>query len=860
MDFDLDDPLDDILKSDESDSFFDTKGKKDAAEVKSSVGGKKDPPGRAKMSDLFGLSQSENTPKPLVEKPKTPILPESAKPKIEPPIVTKKEAPPKKVPELKTKVSFDDDDLMSDLGFDPKQPKAKTNIFDDILAPSLPAPVKRPDPRPKTTPTPISKPSTVDPTDGDTSVPGPSGRPRTAGRPTTAIPDPLGLFTDSKEKEMSKQEASVATKIAPKDWLGLGTDSSVEKPKPQPPEEIVTQSKPSLDSSKLSLANKALESETVLQTMRQQETQLHVASQLKNQERALVEIQSRQAELLQRQEIQFAELMQKQTQRQSALEDNIRRQQEKINSHIEILMNQPVFGSLSMTKEDPVSEDRKNNETIEVVELKADVRRLELEKLRLEDLISNVKNNHEEELILMERSHKKQISVLEETLSSLEERLKRENSGLEDFYTKKLEKLQEEKLFLLKEAEEKLVQLKADHKETLATLRQTYESDVENLKTDHQRMVENIRQSKIMEFAVVQENSSYIQQLKTASTYLESASGNIESLRETIDERITKISDEKMREFEVKERKLEDELKRVERSRDLAESERLRLLEMVNILDVKLTKLSKEASEEQWMLKQKLSTLEVERTSFEREREFVREEQKRHEKRIEDMKMLTLQEHQRMMSVVEDERRKIVEERLKLEMMEKVNPGRTSQVEVDIALKIAEDAAREVDKERDNLMKLQREVESMRRQLLDRENTVKRREVDLEAAIRTAQARETAAESALESAKGTETQLFQKYQQLSQNSKDLCVREEKLSQSWEKLSKERLELQSLRRDLTESKCSLCRFGQTNQKIANLLSKASGGDHTLTEEVEKLSSITDDELLIASKRKNQRNNL
>ncbi|XP_055691186.1 cingulin-like protein 1 [Lutzomyia longipalpis] len=874
MDFDLDDPLDDILKSDESDSFFDGGVKKDPGGAKSAANtAKKEPPGKAKISDLFGISKPEPTlPTQPAKKPDPPPTVEVPKPRAEPQFVARKETP-KKTPELKSKVSFDDDTDL-DLGFDPKAPKAKTNIFDDLLGTTQPAAksqglAPKVEPRPKTTPAPISRQSTFDDMP-PTVQPSQGGRPRTAARSTSAIPDPLGLFSDTREKDSGKQEVAPSSKSAPVDWLGLGTDAK-EVPKPieqkasvvdRAPPQPVVQHEEIPDTAK-----QILSSETALQTMRQQETQLVVASQLKNQERALVDIQARQADLLRRQEVQFSELMQKQMQRQSVLEENIKRQQEKINSHLEALINQPILPGISpRIPLDAGTEDAKT-ETIEVVELKADVRRLELEKLRLEDLLSNVKSNHEEELILMERSHKKQISVLEETLQSLENRLKSENTSLEEFYMRKLSKLDEEKTTLVKEAEERLEELKVHQKEALETMRIGYETDIQHLREDHKRIIENIRESKLMEFSVMQENSSYIQQLKTASSFLESASGNIENLKETLNERISGIEADKARELEAKERQMAEEMRRIERSRDLAEAERLRLVDLVATLDDKITKLSQEASEEQWMLKEKLTTLEVERRSFERERDLVREEQKRHEKRIEDMKMLAQQEHQRLMEQIEDERRKLTEERLKLEMLEKINPGRTTKAEVEIALKVAEDAAREVDKERENLMKLQRECETVRRQLQDRENALKRKEVDVETAIRTAQAREAAAEGALESAKATEVQLFQKYQQLSQNTKDLCQREEKLSQSWEKLSKERLELQAMRRNLTESKCSLCRFGQTNQKIADLLSRSPiSGDkapveshrvaevRSLTEEIEKLPSITDDDLLIASKMK------
>ena len=181
MDFDLDDPLDDILKSDNSDSFFDSKN----------VAKKSAPPKteqKSKMSNLFGIKSETETAKPEQSSIPTPAEPIKVKqPEAPKPVISKPSTPAVKSPKpgKKKEVSFDDedaDDIFNDLGFDPKSTKAKTNIFDDIL--DTP---KKPEPKPVE----IKQKQTLD----WYREPSPKSTPKTPTRENTQLNDPLGLFS-----------------------------------------------------------------------------------------------------------------------------------------------------------------------------------------------------------------------------------------------------------------------------------------------------------------------------------------------------------------------------------------------------------------------------------------------------------------------------------------------------------------------------------------------------------------------------------------------------------------------------------------------------------------------------------------
>lgn len=517
MDFDLDDPLGDLLSDGSNDSFFgSTKSKKKSNETKNvSASNPKSGPSASKykMEDLFGISSDkpeEKAPNTSqysgnmnvtsgagvdAQKYSTLQRTSSKLAEIETP---KRVATPKKAettaaiaakqPAIKKEISFgDSDDILSELGFDPKKPKSagkKSNFLDDLLgiAETKSAPVAPPPVRdiPRTPPRAAQRSTIAEPDIGSISsadVGGrtssryspSSGRPRTnsgtAGtvlgtafdsRPgSNALNDPLGLFAvppqqdepikklDGAEPRESKTSRLVK-KPSMVDWLGLepnkettdvasqqkttiSNQSSLAQSAP-PPLQIPSQTntvnsesipkinnfpKPDLSQTIQLMTTANADGETALESLQQQELHLQIASQMRNQEVALMDMQMKQQNLLKQQETNFNDLLRRQINRQSALEDSIKRQQEQINTHIQLLMTQPLNGrGLSHIEnqeeidEINVGKQFKLNPRNINIELEAELKKLELEKLRLEDLVQSIRNNHERELEFTESSHK----------------------------------------------------------------------------------------------------------------------------------------------------------------------------------------------------------------------------------------------------------------------------------------------------------------------------------------------------------------------------------------------------------------------------------------------------------------------
>lgn len=491
----MDDPLGDLLSEGSNDSFFGSTKLNNKKPISSNApsNARAAPPTKTKMEDLFGISSEKKEEKPpdtlsqysatinQTSGPGSFNLNDNRKPTTPKPRADDSEFATKKVdttpkPLPKKEIDFgDSNDILSELGFDPKRPKGsgkKTTILDDLLGISeskniLPTPVPNRE-IPKTPPPPraTQRHTQPEPDVGSMSSAdagrtsnrySPSlGRSRTTPRTNsgTSLNDPLGFFsnvppedTPKKVELDEKRPVRPTKKLSTVDWLGLDpnketSDISIH-PKPSPIQEMpnnqqtavpvttantiqivsslplrndiplvgTTVLNPSL-SHTIQLMNSAgIDGENALQGLQQQDLQLHIAAQMRAQEAALIDMQGKQQNLLKQQETHFNDLLRRQLSRQTVLEDSIRRQQEQINSHIHLLMAQPS-GPMGRNTEGVIALDDQN--LLEAsgtarsvhVELEAEVKRLELEKMRLEDLLQNIRVNHEHEFELTERSHK----------------------------------------------------------------------------------------------------------------------------------------------------------------------------------------------------------------------------------------------------------------------------------------------------------------------------------------------------------------------------------------------------------------------------------------------------------------------
>lgn len=409
---------------------------------------------------------------------------------------------------------------------------------------------------------------------------------------------------------------------------------------------------------------------------------------------------------------------------------------------------------------------------------------------------------------------------------NLEKRLKSEIEELQIYFQKKIETLEQEKVNLKSTYAEDLSNLKQDHEDELRKLKKNQEEDLEMLKEEHRRMLDNIRQAKMLEFAAVQENGSYLECLRVASSNLNDLTGGLNELKENMQLKIDNLQLEREKKLESREKRIEDAERRLKITEESNEAEKQRLMELVSTLELQMSKMSKESAEENWQLRQKLASIDAEKAAFAKEREFFREQMLRDEERIKELKELQLLEAQRLQSQVQEERAQLHVEKSKFDLEKRLHANTDTQkerMEVEAAMQVAQDAARKADAERERYYKMQRQLEQQKRDLADKEHVLNVKEEELQQELLSYRMAERVSQEAQQKAKMAEQFYHNKIQMLQQRTQEIAEKESNLSQERLLLAQDRIALHALKTKLSQqTKCSLCQLSQKNKEITESL--------------------------------------
>lgn len=889
MNFNPDDPLGDLLSDETDDDASEDSFAKILRQPKpATAAAASNANAASKVSSLFGIPKTVTADvadkKPTTPQPSKPPSPIIKKPVPEPSANVAKPVPPK--PLVRKEISFDvkddtddDGDIFADLGFDPKKPKgvgtaagrkSGGGLLDDLLGidssnSSKPAAAATPA-------TSLSKPTTptaTPPIINNNIRPTTAGRRATpftepiapttsTGRPTptttsrrntdSAPNDPLGLFASKTPPPTQPSSRNVSQPVTRKNsavnWMDFDTAlaqpaeiETLQQPATveTPPTTIQIEAFPQ-PATTLQINPTTMDATTI--SLQQHETQLHIATQMRHQETAMLEMQRRQHSVLQQQELHFNTLLQQQQRRQTLLESNVRQQQERIQAHINALMQQPMPPPDADDHENPTNDPNASAAPTTLVELRVTIKRLEMENLRLADLCEHASENHDRELDLMATTHAKQVQLLTDAAEHTEKRLRDELTAQQEFYTAKLAQSAVDFIQTRETLEARLARQQADAVAARDQLVADHAVDIDQLRTDHAATVERIRQSRQLEQSVVHENTDYLDTLRQASGRLETASADLETVRQQLADRRSGLDDSVAVQLAVRERRVEQQLGDLQRQREATDAERTALLELVRTLETKLLTCGQRADEAEWSLRQQRAQLDAERAAFEKERAFARERAEREEKRAEVLRADQTAEYERQLRAVAEERAALLTEKAKVETRERLqlqqvtsassmaaSSAYASRAEIDAAVAVAQDAGRQCDAERERLLGAQRDCERLRRELIDRESGVRDKQTQLETQLQLAKTAERVAAGKLGACQELERKMMDRVHILQQRQRDLANRETTVAQERLDASRERLELQAVRRNLYRQRCSLCKIGARGQELEAMLTKS-----------------------------------
>ncbi|XP_063215887.1 trichohyalin isoform X2 [Bacillus rossius redtenbacheri] len=445
----------------------------------------------------------------------------------------------------------------------------------------------------------------------------------------------------------------------------------------------------------------------VVAALQRQETQLVAALQVQQRQGQLAELHRRQQELLQRQEAQLSELVMRQVERQRQLESQLASQQERIATHIQALLSQPVVL--------PTPEQSAVGPTAEAS--------VQSSQPTFAGVVqpSATEVSYRGELERLEDSYKRQIALLESSLERVEARLCAENARLETEYQARITKLQEE-----------LLSVEEAHKQKVAALHQERLVDLQHLKKLYQHEVDDLREHYVRVAALEQDNSLQTRSLQL----LGESSARLASLEERADDRQRSELDERSAALRAREAELKTAREAMERQRLASEEERARLVGLVTELELRVAEQRGELESRAWELRQEAAVLEARTRALEGERQRSLARLQHERQQLQQLKQSVLEEKKRVSQQLREEQLKLSAEKSRLEAIARLRSPVTPapavdveqiQAEAEATMLVARDAARQAEVEREKLAEQRRLLAAEQRRL---------REVESELAIR----------------------------------------------------------------------------------------------------------------------------
>ncbi|CAH8608683.1 unnamed protein product [Schistosoma intercalatum] len=498
--------------------------------------------------------------------------------------------------------------------------------------------------------------------------------------------------------------------------------------------------------------------------------------------------------------------------------------------------------------------DRKNT-NYESMESEAQIKRLEMERDNLINLLELIKKQHREELLIMEQTLKTKLDLIKESAERKENRLREEINYLEIQNRERLVQIEEKRDHLLTDLTNKLNEAHQTHQRELNELKQSHNEEVEMLKKHHQELMDRLKCASQHEIRTITELQPNSEQLKNL---LEQIKTTLIDLSRSQQEQIknTTIRHDQLTRREEALHILEDKLNQRETSLDY---ERKQIADSFSKLEIQFREHNKLATDDRWLTKQEHDRLAKIQISLEEERRCLIEQSGRARAEMQQLVSTFINEHRNAQVKNLEERNLIAEEhqRLRTEqlnweakqksdelalkkakedidaMKEKLAMERQSLNEKMNKLRIdemkLEETRRQLDIVRCDLVREQ-DVLTHREEYLDqRQDELNKRSEVLNQTEKLLKESETRHRRLQDEQSKQFTELQEKNHKLHEMEKQLVLEKKQLAQQMDKLSKCKLETDN---HLKQSMCLNCRIPVKENGSTHRLHHKLDNDNTV----------------------------
>ncbi|NWS56135.1 FBF1 factor, partial [Chunga burmeisteri] len=359
-----------------------------------------------------------------------------------------------------------------------------------------------------------------------------------------------------------------------------------------------------------------------------------------------------------------------------------------------------------------------------VVELESQVRSLELERTQHKLLLESLQQRHQEDLNLLENSHRSLVMVVEETCRQREEKLRQEKEQLAAQLLSQSQDAEQARAELLAQHQQRVAALEQQSMLELERVRELQRRTVQEMRKDHEEQLQWLKRLKDQEIDAVTSATSHtrslngiIEQMEKFSSNLNDLSHKVEATRHTTSQELAMGAQQWDKQLKV----LQDRL--LQQQRDM-EEERSRLQEVITKMEARLSEQTQLLEQERWRATTEQSKVESLQHSLEEQRRVMTQRLSIERAELERAKSALLEEQKLVMQKCAEERRKLTAEWAEFRTQQRLSKERMEH-DMDRALQMdsqREDTIMSLAKEQAELKIRGRELKAKEEQLArDRE-------------------------------------------------------------------------------------------------------------------------------------------
>ncbi|XP_062264332.1 fas-binding factor 1 homolog isoform X3 [Platichthys flesus] len=368
---------------------------------------------------------------------------------------------------------------------------------------------------------------------------------------------------------------------------------------------------------------------------------------------------------------------------------------------------------------------------VRIIQLEGQVKTLQLERDQSKMTLESVQQQHNQDMELMENTHKARVKLLEESAVQREMRARQDYEDLMERLATVTRSAEQERSELQALYQRKLAQAQQERDREVERLRDLQRKSVSEMKKDHEDQVQRLKRLKDEEIDAVTSATSQTRSLTVVIEQMEQFSsrlGELSSRVESTHEHTAHGLEQGERHRDEQRRIMQDRL--AQQQKAMAD-ERTYLKEIISRMDTQLNEQQRQLEKERWKVTGEQAKVESTQRGLEEERRSLTMQMNMEREELERAKSALLEEQKSVMQHCAEERRKLAAEWTHFHAHEKQRHDRAER-EVGSLLEKREDSILGLAQEQANLKLLTADVRQKEMAVAQERETLERLREELD--------------------------------------------------------------------------------------------------------------------------------